>query len=47
MTEGKPTWQWSDFVALCLATYQLLLPVVIMFILSIIVVYLLFRVIFV
>lgn len=47
MSEGKPRYQWEDFVALCLATYQLLLPVVLMFILSIIVVYLLFRLIFV
>jgi hypothetical protein len=47
MSDGKGAWQWSDFVALCLATYQLLLPVVIVFVLSIVVVYLLFRLIFV
>ena len=46
MKNDKPRINWSDFLALCMATYQLLMPVVIVFILSIIAVYFVLRLIY-
>lgn len=44
---GKSEATFSDFLALCIATYQLLLPIVGLFIVSIIAVYLVMKRVFV